>query len=923
MDIDIGGTMTDGLFSDGNTLVPVKVETTPHDFTVCFFDCLREGAKNCGYDDLAQFLSQVKVIRWSSTIATNVLAEGKGPKLGLLISEGHASDLYGSLTSPAVPKVIQPEHIVPVSDSLSEEEILLKVRGLLEKGVRRICISLKGAYEDPRAEQRIKSLIEEQFPDHYLGAVPVLLGSDILHHPDDQTRTHLALINSYVHTPLAVSLFKAEDDLMHQYGYRKPVYIGHVNGGVARVAKTKGVDTTESGPVFGLQAAAYFAKQYALDKVITLDVGGTTTKLGLILDEALEVFQRSSRSNMGVAGDVMIAIFNASGDLVNAAAGTYLHAIIQPIIIKYILKNYKDNPGIKDGDIWFANDALYGGIHNPDMVCIIPIFYDGKLIGWAGAANHLTETGAIEPGGMPVSAKSRFEEGLGLPPVKIGENHQIREDWLEVFSLYGIRAPQMMITDLKARATAADRVRTRILELCQKEGADFVIGLMRKMLDVAEEGARKRLASWPDGKFRCVTFSDLVGSREGLLRQAYVTLEKRGDKLIYDLTGTSPENHSSYHAHVQAVVGHVANYIYSYVFYDLPISSATFAPIEFKIPAGTLFNPDHKAATSNSVMICAGIMSASANTFAKMMFCTQDWRRVVASSSNAGNAMVISGISQWGLPFADMIAYSLNTEGQGGRPWQKGMNAFGFPWCPFGRAPNVELMENEFPLLVLLSQHWADSCGHGKMRGGVGTAQIWVAHQAPQVYFMSIADNSKVQTPQPLFGGYAPCTVPGIAIRQANIVEKLKKGESLDLDVNKILQEQAIDGQWEIEFFGRSARPYQEGDVISFGFSAGGAGYGDPLEADPQSVAQDIVNKIITKETAERVYKVVFDEKNLNADEEKTAELRRKERKARLSRGKRYAQFVKEWEKLKPPKEILHAYGSWPEAKAEVPLVRI
>lgn len=284
VDIDIGGTMTDGLFSDGNTLVPVKVDTTPHDFTVCFFDCLREGAKNCGYDDLAQFLSQVKVIRWSSTIATNVLAEGKGPKLGLLISEGHASDLYGSLTSPAVPKVIQPEHIVPVSDSLSEEEILLKVRGLLEKGVRRICISLKGAYEDPRAEQRIKSLIEEQFPDHYLGAVPVLLGSDILHHPDDQTRTHLALINSYVHTPLAVSLFKAEDDLMHQYGYRKPVYIGHVNGGVARVAKTKGVDTTESGPVFGLQAAAYFAKQYALDKVITLDVGGTTTKLGLILD---------------------------------------------------------------------------------------------------------------------------------------------------------------------------------------------------------------------------------------------------------------------------------------------------------------------------------------------------------------------------------------------------------------------------------------------------------------------------------------------------------------------------------------------------------------------------------------------------------------------------------------------------------------
>src|SRR3954453_12956309 len=89
-----------------------------------------------------------------------------------------------------------------------------------------------------------------------------------------------------------------------------------------------------------------------------------------ILDEALEVFQRASRSSMGVAGDVMVAIFSASGDLVKTAAGTYLHAIIQPILIKFILKHYAENPGVKDGDIWYANDALYGGIHNPDQVVL-------------------------------------------------------------------------------------------------------------------------------------------------------------------------------------------------------------------------------------------------------------------------------------------------------------------------------------------------------------------------------------------------------------------------------------------------------------------------------------------------------------------------------------------------------------------------
>src|SRR5919112_3594202 len=291
-------------------------------------------------------------------------------------------------------------------------------------------------------------------------------------------------------------------------------------------------------------------------------------KLDMIrLAEPLEVFQRSSRSSMGIAGDVMIALFTASGDLVNAAAGTYLHAIIQPILIKYILSQYGENPGVRDGDIWFANDALYGGIHNPDQVIVLPIFHDGKLIAWAGAANHTTETGAVEPGGMPVSATTRFHEGLNLPPVKIGENHQLRSDMLELFNAFGIRAPQMITTDLKARATAADRVRTRILEVATKEGADFVVGVMQRMLEVAEQGARKRIASWLDGKYRCVNFADALGTEHGLVRNASLTLVKAGDEITLDFTGTSPENLSPYHAHVQAGGGRWGQKGYSYEFF--------------------------------------------------------------------------------------------------------------------------------------------------------------------------------------------------------------------------------------------------------------------------------------------------------------------------------------------------------------------
>src|SRR5919199_620693 len=155
VDIDIGGTLTDGLFSDGTTVTPVKVDTTPHDFTVCFFECLKEGARQLGFENLTALLAQVAVIRWSATIATNIIAERKGPRIGLLVSPGTGTNLYGEGESPAVNRLIAPENIVEVGDNL------VAIRKLLEQGVRRIAVSLKGGYHDDTEEQAIRELVDE------------------------------------------------------------------------------------------------------------------------------------------------------------------------------------------------------------------------------------------------------------------------------------------------------------------------------------------------------------------------------------------------------------------------------------------------------------------------------------------------------------------------------------------------------------------------------------------------------------------------------------------------------------------------------------------------------------------------------------------------------------------------------------------
>ena len=199
-----------------------------------------------------------------------------------------------------------------------------------------------------------------------------------------------------------------------------------------------------------------------------------------------------------------------------------------------------------------------------------------------------------------------------------------------MFDAFGIRAPQMVATDLKARCTTADRVRTRLLEFCEREGADFVIGAVPADARGGRAG-RPRPGSAP-GPTACTgppTSPTRSGPSTGLVRSCCMTLIKDGDHLLVDFTGTGPENPSPYNAHPQAAIGHFANYVYEYLFHDLPISNATFAPIDFMFRAGLVPVPRRRAPRrSSSVMVATGVMSA----------CTTPSRRWCSPPSTDGMA---------------------------------------------------------------------------------------------------------------------------------------------------------------------------------------------------------------------------------------------------------------------------------------------
>ncbi len=275
--------MTDAVLSGAGDAVLLKVESTPHDLTLSLMQIIERARELTHAASIAEFLSNVAFIRWSSTVTSNALAERKGPPLGLMVSTGHESSLYGAETSPAIGTIIDPDQIMALDDAAPDPiAIMDKVRRLLEKGVRRICVSLSSAYWDRAVEQDIKRIINSQYPGHFLGSVPVLLGTDMLEWPDDMTRTHYALINAYTHPALAKSLFKAEDRLREDFNWLHPFLVGHTSGGVARIGKTKAIDTIESGPIFGTYGAAFMGARAGVDNLLCLDVGGTTTKASAV-----------------------------------------------------------------------------------------------------------------------------------------------------------------------------------------------------------------------------------------------------------------------------------------------------------------------------------------------------------------------------------------------------------------------------------------------------------------------------------------------------------------------------------------------------------------------------------------------------------------------------------------------------------------
>ncbi|MFT3791850.1 MAG: hydantoinase/oxoprolinase family protein [Rudaea sp.] len=302
INIDNGGTLTDICVIDGVRVHRTKTVTTPYDLSKCLFEGLKKASRELyGAEDLQRLLLATDYIRYSTTQGTNALVERKGPQLGLihggtlkpadLQGGAHAKSLFAGLVGDRHARLD-----LALGDAEFEQAATRAVTRLASGGANRIVVAIGGPGRID-VERRIRTILLNKFPQHLLGAVPLLYTHEVVEDADDARRTWTALFNAFLHPAMERFLYNAEHRL-REHKTRNPLLIFRNDGHSARIAKTIAVKTYSSGPRGGAEGTKALAKHYRFPHLVMFDVGGTTTDIGEVRNNEVRAHRYGKVENV-------------------------------------------------------------------------------------------------------------------------------------------------------------------------------------------------------------------------------------------------------------------------------------------------------------------------------------------------------------------------------------------------------------------------------------------------------------------------------------------------------------------------------------------------------------------------------------------------------------------------------------------------
>ena len=361
-------------------------------------------------------------------------------------------------------------------------------------------------------------------------------------------------------------------------------------------------------------------------------------------------------------------------------------------------------------DIYIVNDPYLGGTHLMDVRFARPFYRNGKIFCWLSNTGHWPDTGGTVPGGFSASATSVIQEGLRLPPVRLFKQG-VMDPEIYAIICANIRVADQRIGDVKAQAAALMVGEERLNALLDRYGDDVVTQAISELRIRAEAQMRSHIDEIADGTYQSVAWVDSDGVVNDPLA-IRLTVTKTPGHLKFDFSESSPPCMGP----MNSVLATTLSSVYlamRHIFPEVPISAGAFAPLEVIRPEGTFLDAKYPRPVSG----CAAEVSQriAEAVFAALVEALPD--RVTAAPAGTSGNFALGGFDP--DTDRDFVMYQLSGGGYGGNADHDGLTN-GCSTIGISKAPPIEIMEQNFPVLYHRYAMREGSGGAGKHRGGLG-----------------------------------------------------------------------------------------------------------------------------------------------------------------------------------------------------------
>ncbi len=534
---------------------------------------------------------------------------------------------------------------------------------------------------------------------------------------------------------------------------------------------------------------------------ITLEIWWS--RLAAIADEAATALLRTSFSTViRESNDYVTVLMNARGETIaECTLGIPAFAALVGRATRRILATFPAE-GWREGDVVLTNDPWIGTGHLPDIVVIMPIFYEGRLVAFAGSAGHAPDIGGAFRGGPT----ELIEEGVLIPPVRL-YRAGVRNDDLVALFLANIRQKDIVLGDIEAQVSANKVCIRRAQEFLHDTGqADFE-RLGAAIQDLAEKAMRDAIAALPDGVYRANLEAD--GADTPTHIACAITIA--GDHMSVDYAGTS--------AQVTHAINSVFNYTQAYTIYPLKCvldphsrrNEGSYRAVTVTAPEGSILNPVFPAPVLARHLTGHLLSCVLYQALAPIMP-----ERVIADSGGAPALRAHFAGESGGRRFGQLLFASA---GMGASHARDGLSTTAFPTN--SGAGSIEALEAVSPLLFRKKELRADSGGAGRQRGGLGQDVEVVNITRGPIQLTLLGDRERHPALGLLGGGSGAAAAAAVSDGRAAAM--------------------------------KSRTLIAPGQSVTIRF-AGGGGYGPAAERSPAAIAEDVRQGLVTPEAAARDY---------------------------------------------------------------------